>query len=63
MNILEIKNDLQNVLAKVNFPADKQEIIDHAEGQGAHENVLDFLDKLPEGKLQSIEDVMAKILF
>ncbi|AFY47859.1 Protein of unknown function (DUF2795) [Nostoc sp. PCC 7524] len=39
---------IQKHLKGVDYPANKQELIDHAQQQGADRNVISLLEKLPE---------------
>ncbi len=41
-------SDLTMYLKGVDFPADKQKIIDSAKSHGAPENVIQFLNRLPD---------------
>ncbi|MGH1393258.1 MAG: DUF2795 domain-containing protein [Trichormus sp.] len=39
---------IQKHLKGVDYPANKQELIQHAQKQGADRNILSLLEKLPE---------------
>lgn len=38
----------QKFLGGINYPASKDEIVQHAEGQGADENILSVLRQIPD---------------
>ncbi|AFZ25325.1 Protein of unknown function (DUF2795) [Cylindrospermum stagnale PCC 7417] len=40
--------EIQKHLKGVDYPADKQELIDHARKQGADREILSLLEQLPE---------------
>lgn len=40
--------EIQKHLKGVDYPADKQELIDHARKQGADQEIISLLDQLPE---------------
>lgn len=42
--------ELQKHLKGVDYPADKQELIQHAQQQGADRELLSLLEQLPEGE-------------
>ena len=48
-------------LEELNFPADKKQIIDYARENNAPEDVLDILQKMPEGKYYSMAGVLDSI--
>lgn len=48
-------------LEGVNFPADKNQIIDYAEKYNAPRDVLDVLHRMPEDKYYSIAGVLESI--
>ena len=39
---------VQKFLGGINYPAGKDEIVRHAEGQGADENILSVLRQIPD---------------
>lgn len=41
----------------VDFPATREEIIDHAHDRDAPEDVLDMLEELPDDEFQSMAEV------
>jgi hypothetical protein len=48
---------LQKYLKGVDYPASKQDLIKHAEQQGADENVRSALEQLPDESYQTPADV------
>lgn len=42
--------ELQKKLKGVDYPADRQELIKHAQTQGASRDILSLLEKLPENQ-------------
>ena len=38
----------QKFLGGINYPASKDEVVQHAEGQGADENILGVLRQIPD---------------
>lgn len=48
---------LQKYLKGMNYPATKDDLIEHAESQGADDNVLDTLEQLPEDEYETPADV------
>ena len=50
--------DVTKHLKGIDFPAGKQDILEHAKQQGADGEVLDLTNKMPDGKFESMADVM-----
>jgi hypothetical protein len=50
--------DVTKHLKGIDFPADKQDLLKHAKGQGADDGVLELMDKMPDGKYETMADVM-----
>lgn len=48
---------VQEYLSGMDYPADKNEIITHARGQGADEDVMEILEQLPEQNYRTAADV------
>jgi hypothetical protein len=48
---------LQKYLGGVDYPTDKQNLIEHARSKGADENVLKTLQELPMDRFNSPNDV------
>ncbi len=48
---------LQKYLKGMNYPASKEELVKHAEQQGADENVRSVLEQLPEQEYGTPADV------
>ncbi|MCX7597129.1 MAG: DUF2795 domain-containing protein [Fischerella sp.] len=48
---------LQKHLKGIDYPASKQELIQHAQQQGADENAIAVLQKLPEQEYKNPTDV------
>ncbi len=40
--------EVQKSLSGVDYPASKQSLIDHARGQGASEDILQALERIPD---------------
>ncbi|AKB81252.1 hypothetical protein MSBR3_0674 [Methanosarcina barkeri 3] len=49
--------ETEKVLAKVNFPAKKSDIIEEARKQGVQDSILENLGMLPDREYKSIDDV------
>jgi len=45
-------------LKGIDFPADKQDLLDVAKQNGADEDVLEVIENLPDDEYQSMADVM-----
>lgn len=52
---------VQEYLSGMDYPADKEEIIDHARDQGADEDVMQTLQQLPEQDYRTAADVSRAI--
>ena len=53
--------DAQQYLQGVNWPADKQEVVDKAEGNGAPQPMLEKLKSLGGGQFSGPQDVIGKL--
>ena len=53
--------DAQQYLQGINWPADKQEVVDKAESNGAPQGRLDQIKNLGGGQFSSPQDVIAKL--
>jgi hypothetical protein len=42
----------------ITFPADKQQLIEHAKKERADEDVVAMLEKMPDGEFDDVADVM-----
>ncbi len=51
------KSQITMFLRNMDFPADKKKIMDMAKSNGAPENVVQWLNKLPNKQYSSTEDV------
>ena len=49
--------EAQEFLAGMNYPADRDEIVKHAERSGADRNVISFLERLPNREYESPTEV------
>ncbi|WNZ26048.1 DUF2795 domain-containing protein [Leptolyngbya sp. NK1-12] len=49
--------ELQKYLKGMNYPASKDDLIDHAEEQGADDDILDLLEQLPDEEYETPTDV------
>lgn len=52
---------VQKYLSGMDYPADKDEIIDHAKDQGADNDVVQILQQLPERDYKTAADVSKAI--
>ncbi|SDW87286.1 DUF2795 domain-containing protein [Nitrosomonas communis] len=52
---------VQKYLSGMDYPADKDEIIDHAKDQGADNDVVQILQQLPEQDYKTAADVSKAI--
>jgi hypothetical protein len=52
---------LQKHLKGMDYPASKQDLINHAKKQGADENALSALEQLPDEKYETPADVSKAI--
>ena len=52
---------VQKYLSGMDYPADKDEIIDHAKDQGADNDVVQILQQLPERDYKTAADVCKTI--
>ena len=51
----------QKFLGGINYPASKDEIVQHAEGQGADDNVLSVLRQIPDRRYDGPNAVLHEI--
>jgi len=61
MNTQTIIDEIKGVLGNLEFPARKDEIIDHAQKQGASAETVQTLQQMPDQKYNGIEDLLSKI--
>lgn len=61
MNTQDIVQEIESLLQKVNFPADKQTLIDEASKTGVGQEILGALKQLPEQKFQNPEEVVSQV--
>ena len=54
-------DDARQYLEGVEYPANKEEIISAAEGNGAPESVIEAIGSLPTPEFASAEDVVADL--
>jgi hypothetical protein len=52
---------VQKFLGGMNYPAKKDEIVDHAKSKGADENITDTLRQLPDEDFETPADVSKAI--
>jgi len=50
--------DVTKRLKGIDFPAGKQDLLKHAKGQGADGSILELIEKMPDGKYETMADVM-----
>ena len=53
--------NITHFLDGLDFPATKDELIDHAEDNNAPQEVLDVLEQLPDQEYSSMADVMSGV--
>lgn len=49
--------DLQKHLKGMDYPASKQDLVEHAKSSGADKKMLDMLEQLPDEEFQTPTDV------
>lgn len=49
--------EIQMYLKGINYPADKQKLVSTAKGNGATQNVMEFINRMPEKSYSSPIDV------
>jgi len=54
ISVTEVTKSLKGVT----FPADKDELLDYARESGAEEDVIEFMQEMPEEEFESMADVM-----
>ena len=52
---------VQKFLKGLNYPATKEQVVEHAREQGADENVVSVLEKMPDEQYQTPADVSQAI--
>lgn len=52
---------VQKFLSGMDYPASKEEIVDHAKSQGADENIMQTLKQLPDESFETPADVSKAI--
>ena len=52
---------VQKFLSGMDYPASKDEIVEHAKSKGADENIMDTLEQLPEEDYETPADVSKAI--
>ena len=60
-NVTGMSSKVQEILKSVNFPANKQDIINKAKEKGADNNIISMLEKLTDKQFQSPSDVMNEV--
>jgi hypothetical protein len=53
--------DVQKTLSGVSYPSSKQDIISHAKSNGADQEILDALNKLPDGEISGPDQVQKAV--
>ena len=51
-------NEMVKHLRGIDFPVRKQQLMEHAEEEGAPEDVLDMIQRLPDREYDGMDDVM-----
>ncbi|MBE9111514.1 DUF2795 domain-containing protein [Nodosilinea sp. LEGE 07298] len=52
---------VQKFLKGINYPASKQDVVEHAKQQGADENVCSTLEQMPDQEFETPADVSKAI--
>ena len=50
--------NISNYLGGIDFPAGKNDIVEHAKKNGAESDVMKVVEALPEGQYENMADVM-----
>ena len=53
--------NISHYLKDIDFPADRDDLVRHAQEQGAPAEVLDVLKQLPEEKYENMAEVMSGV--
>lgn len=53
--------NISHSLKGIDFPADRDDLVRHAQEQGAPAEVLDVLKQLPEEKYENMAEVMSGV--
>lgn len=53
--------EVEKYIGGIDFPADRDELINHAKGQGAPKEVLEFMGKFPDQEYGSPIDVSKSV--
>lgn len=53
--------DILNFLEGIDFPASKEELVDHAEDNNAPQEVIDVLEQLPDQQFMSLADILSGV--
>lgn len=53
--------DLQKTLSGAKYPSSKQDLIEHAKSNGADQEILDALQKLPDGEISGPDQVQKAV--
>lgn len=54
-------DQIREVVGQVDYPAEKQEIVDKAQEQGANDMILSALDRIPERVYQDPKSVIDEV--
>ena len=49
--------EIEKFIGGMDFPAEKQDLVEHAKGKGAHQEVLDFMNQFPDKEYGNAVDV------
>jgi hypothetical protein len=53
--------DVQKTLSGASYPCSKQDLISHAKSNGANQEILDALNKLPDGNIDGPDKVQQAV--
>ncbi|MFM2061895.1 MAG: hypothetical protein RLZZ507_1565 [Cyanobacteriota bacterium] len=49
--------DISRSLSGIDFPANKQDLVDHAREKNANQEIIDVLQQMPEREYENMADV------
>jgi parvulin-like peptidyl-prolyl isomerase len=53
--------DVQKALSGASYPSSKQDLIEHAKSNGADSEIIDALNKLPDGEVSGPDQVQKAV--
>jgi len=61
MDVQAVTSDIQKLLQDLSFPAGKNDIVQHAQEQGASSETTTALQKLPQQQFGSVGEIIQKL--